>query len=275
MKPFILLALLLPILVCPARRASAQRVQLGEVLVVQTPVLAPSTDAGTFEAHVLDRALPAWDAVDAAGEAHFFRADRGKDTGSYWIVWSYPTVEARQRSLPAGDASGFSDAVRRAAGADARLPASLVIDQGGYTDYALVADGSSIALPEVEVLGVHYIQVRPDRSDAFDAFVRERLHPALVGTIPGMDLLYYKGVRGTSAGQYLLIFAIATPADRAHYWPTDSSETDALGAAFAPLNDLARELASYQVEGTYLEAESGAAAAIFESLEWTDFAILR
>ncbi|GEM_PF-1623985 len=254
--------------------ATAQKVQLGEVLVVNTPAVKPGIDAGAFEAQVLSQTMPAWAALGSDVESHFFRADRGKSMGSYWLVWSFPTTEARARSLPP-DGSGFSRASQQLAGEAARLPESFVSAAGGYTDYELIGADKIAALPEVELLGVHYIQIRPDKADAFDAFVRDTVHPALVGKIPGMDLLYYKGVRGEMVGSYLLIFAIETHEDRARYWPTGSSETQTLKDAFAPLKPIAEALKDYQVPGTYLEADGGAAAAIFESIEWTDFAILK
>jgi hypothetical protein len=117
---------------------------------------------------------------------------------------------------------------------------------------------------------MHYIKVRPDRRDQFEAFVRDKLHPALVGTIPGMSLLYYRGVRGRAAGSYITIFAIESVQRREQFWPTDASEAEAVKEAFRPLKSLARDLSAYLVEGSYLES-STAAAAYFESREWTDF----
>jgi hypothetical protein len=253
----------------------AQKVTLGDVLVVATPSVKPEIDAGVFEAHMVERYAPSWNVLGDEVETHFFRADRGKGIGSYWMVWSFATEEARRRSLPSPRVSGFSDDARRQVGDNGRMPAAFVADEGGYTDYVLIGADRLAARPAVELLGVHYIQIRPDRAEAFDAFVRDKLHPAVVGKIPGMDLLYYKGVRGANEGRYLLIFAIETHEARARYWPTGASETQALKEAFAPLKDLAQELKTYEAEGTYLKEDSGAAASIFESLEWTDFAILK
>jgi hypothetical protein len=77
-------------------------------------------------------------------------------------------------------------------------------------------------------------------------------------------------VRGEDIGGYVLVFAIATAADRERYWPTGQPETDAVRAAFRPMAAIASDLRSYLVDGSYLTAE-GAAAPVFESLEWTDF----
>lgn len=275
MSPHVRLFALMLALSFAAAPALAQSVQLGEVLVVNTPFIKPGIDTRAFEQDVLTRVMPAWKGLGKNTEAHFFRADRGQGVGRYWQVWSFRTAKVRQASLPAGGASGFSEAMLQKLGPATRLPADAIVAGGGYTDFELIGAGKVKKLPKVELLGVHYIQIIPEKRDAFEQFVQDKLHPALINRIPGMDLLYYKGVRGDLAGRYLLVFAIKTDADRARYWPTGSSETQTLKDQFAPLNDLARELETYQVEGTYLPASSGAAASIFESLKWTDFAILR
>lgn len=253
----------------------AQTIQLGEVLVVHTPAVAPDADRGAFESHVMDSLLPRWDELGEGIESHLFRADRGKDQGSYWMVWSFDTRARREATRPENDGSGFSQSVLEQIGSSVQPATEYVSGEGGFTDYELIGADSIRSLPGVELLGVHYIQVREDRQAAFDAFVRDTLHPALVGQIPGMDLLYYKGVRGEHEGRYLTIFAIESVEAREQYWPTGSSETQALKDAFEPLGDIARRLRTYLVEDSYLKADTGAAAAIFESLEWTDFAFLK
>jgi hypothetical protein len=191
------------------------------------------------------------------------------------MVWSIDTRAHRRALMPGDGGALFSREVMEKTGAASVLSDHYVGGDGGYTEYELVGSEGVSALPTVELLGVHYIQVRPDRAEAFEAFVRDTLHPALVGRIPGMDLLYYKGVRGENTGQYLTFFAIESVEARARYWPTGSSETAALKEPFAPLADIAGQLRTYLVEGSYLKPDTGAAAAIFESLEWTDFAFLR
>ncbi|MEZ4701458.1 MAG: hypothetical protein R2834_14065 [Rhodothermales bacterium] len=265
----------LAVLFAAASPAAAQKVQLGEVLVVNTPFVKPGIDAEAFEQDVLTRVMPAWKGLGKNTEAHFFRADRGKGAGRYWQVWSFRTAKARQASMPAIAGMGFSDSIRQKLGPATTLSPEYIAASGGYTDFELIGADKIKKLPQVELLGVHYIHIIPEKREDFERFVRDKLHPAVVNKIPGMDLLYYKGVRGELAGRYLLIFAIKTDADRARYWPTGSSETQTLKDEFAPLKDLAQELKTYEVEGTYLPESSGAAAQIFESLEWTDFAILK
>ncbi|MEE9148296.1 MAG: hypothetical protein V3U27_12945, partial [Candidatus Tectomicrobia bacterium] len=257
-----------------------EKIKLGEILVVHTPMLKKGADAEAFESHVLDEVLPAWGVLGTQVDTHFFRADRASPTslspvGSYWLLWNIETQKQRATMLPRNEASGFSSAVLEKVG-KAVMPATRFLDkEGGYTDYVLVGAEDIENVPEVALLGAHFIEVKEDRKAEFDAFVRETLHPALVGKIYGMNLLYYKGVRGANKGQYVTIFAIESVQAREHYWPTDASETNALMEAFKPLRPIARELETYLVPDSYLKAESGAAAAIFESLNWTDFALLK
>ena len=141
---------------------------------------------------------------------------------------------------------------------------------GRRVEYRLVAPETVGELPDVEVLGMHYAKVRPDRIDAFDRFVAEKLHPAVGNLRPDLRLLYYKPIRGDEPGNYLTVFAL-TLLSRDTYWPK-GQDSDALRAAFSPsVKALAGELRTYLVEGSY--ATGDLAAAVFESKEWADFVI--
>jgi hypothetical protein len=123
----------------------------------------------------------------------------------------------------------------------------------------------------VEILGFHYQQVRPGREAAFERFVTDTLYTALAKRTPGMHLIYYRNVNGASVSNYATIYAIETVAARERYWPTGAPETEATKSAFRPLKAVALSLSKYLVPGSYLEEDSGAAAAYFESLDWTDY----
>jgi hypothetical protein len=64
------------------------------------------------------------------------------------------------------------------------------------SEYHLLSPDKAGALPDVDVLGIHYIKVRPDRREAFERFVSETLHPAVGNLRPDLRLLYYKVRRG-------------------------------------------------------------------------------
>ena len=180
-------------------------------------------------------------APDESGRTYVFHADRGSRKGQYLHVW-------------AGDAKA------------PRPPAA-----ASSSEYHLVGPASAGPLPVIDVLGMHYSKVRPDRRDAFETFVARALHPAVGKLRPDLRLLYYKAVSGPQAGSYVTIFAL-TRESRDKYWP-GGSDSDDLRAAFESVRPLAKELLTYLVEGSALTDEKFAAA-VYESRDWSDFVLI-
>jgi hypothetical protein len=178
-----------------------------------------------------------------APNLHLLQADRGNRKGQMVAVWTGRTADARP---PAGD-------------------------QAAASEYQLLSPSTVGALPAVDVLGIHYIKVRPERREAFERYVRETLHPAVGNLRPDLRLLYYKAVRGPDAGSYITVMAL-TRASRDKYWP-NGADSDDLRAAFKPVQPLTTELLTYLVEGSAL-TDPKFAAAVFESREWTDFVLV-
>lgn len=187
------------------------------------------------------------EAVDGKPEVpagHLFLADRGSRKGQYAVVTTH--------AGPAGAG---------AAGANVRR-----------SEYHLLSAATAGSLPDVDVLGMHFHKVRPNRRQAFERFVAEKLHPAVANLRPDLRVLYYKTVTGPDSGGYVALFAL-TKASRDKYWP-GGADSDALRAAFSPaVQALTKELATYLVEGSYL-ADKKFAAAVFESRDWTDFVLV-
>ena len=181
------------------------------------------------------------DAAPAPGaEGVLFQADRGDRKGKYLLVTISP---ARPGSAAAG---------------------------GHASEYRLLAPEAVGTLPDVDVLGIHYIKVRPDRADAFEQFVGRTLHPAVANLRPDLRLLYYKAVAGPAARSYIALFAL-TRQSRDKYWP-GGSDSDDLREAFKPVRSLTTELSTYLFEGSAL-TDPKFAAAVFESRTWTDFVL--
>ena len=182
-------------------------------------------------------------------------------------------ADADEASLAAQAKQGLV-LVRRDRGKGSRhllvATSSQTAGPGRRVDYELVRPKGVGDLPEVEVLGLHYTKVRPDRISDFDRFVAERLHPAVGNLRPDLRILYYKPVRGEEPGNYLTVFALSK-ASRDKYWP-DGQDSDALRAAFdTTVTSLADELKTYLVEGSF--ATGNLAAAVYESKEWADYVI--
>jgi hypothetical protein len=224
--------LVLAILIGLSLSAQAQKMKLGEVIVF-TP-FGPTRPA------------------DA--NAHVFQSDRGNRKGQYMLTWTGSAKDERPGAVSAS--------AKAAAG---QAP------PGEASEYHLLSPGKVGPLPDVDVLGIHYIKVRPDRRDAFEKYVGDTLHPAVGNLRPDLRLLYYKAVRGPDTGNYITIFAL-TKASRDKYWP-GGSDSDDLRAAFKPVQAHAKELLTYLVDNSAL-TDAKFAAAVYESREWADFVLL-
>jgi hypothetical protein len=220
-------------------------VRLGEVLLFSYPDLPSNIDPKAAEPTL--RALAAERSEPGIG-VHLFLADRGSRKGQYAVVWVVDTLKRRQQ------------------GSSAQEP---FVKNGA--EYHLVAPETVGALPDVDVLGLHYTTVRPDRVEAFERFVREKLHPSVANLRPDLRILYYRSARREDAGRYVALFAL-TRVSRDKYWP-GGSDSDELRAAFKPVQGLTKELSTYLVDGSYL-ADPKFAAAVFESRQWADFVLV-
>jgi len=224
--------------------AAVDLMKLGEVLLFNATDLPPDADAKAF-AQLLERIAPKRPEPGVA--VHLFRGDRGSRKGQHALVWTVDTLK-RRREYPALGDAGKSN-----------------------VEYHLVAPEHVETLPEVDVLGLHYTKVRPDRVEAFERFVSEKLHPSVGNLRPDLRILYYRAVRGADAGSYIALFAL-TRASRDKYWP-GGSDSDNLRAAFKPVQGQTKELSTFLVEGSYL-ADPKFAAAVYESREWADFVLV-
>jgi hypothetical protein len=252
--------------------AHAQTMPLGEVLVINVPDLKPDADLKAFERYVQEQVAPAWRKSAPGMDLHLVRADRGSRKGQYMLVWTTDTLARRKGYASTTGRSPFTQEVRDKVG-DFRPGFQPFVNSGGeYHEYHLIAPDTAGTLPQVEVLGIHYAKVRPERRLAFEKLVAERVHPAVANLRPDIRLLYYKSVRGPDEGDYIALFAL-TSASRDKYWP-GGSDSDELRAAFTPeVRAVAKELRPYLVEGSYSDNEK-LAAMVFESREWTDYVVL-
>jgi hypothetical protein len=214
-----------------------KRIATGTVVLwlmagLSSPAQAPTMKLGEVLVFTPSKEKPAADPG-----FHLLQADRGNRKGQYLLVSVGPP-----KARPSGS-----------------------------SEYRLLGPGKVGPLPDVDVLGIHYIKVRPDRRDAFERFVGETIHPAVGNLRPDLRLLYYKAVDGPDAGNYITIFAL-TVASRDKYWPK-GADSDVLKAAFQPVRPLAKELGTYFVEGS-ANTDEKLAAAVYESREWSDFVLV-
>ena len=181
----------------------------------------------------------------ADSNAYVFQSDRGTRKGDYLLTWTGGSKDKRPGDVPGSTAQA--------------------------SEYQLLSPDKVGPLPDVDVLGIHYIKVRPDRREAFEKYVSETLHPAVGNLRPDLRLLDYKAVRGPDTGNYITIFAL-TKESRDKYWP-GGSDSDDLRAAFKPVRAHTKELLTYLVDGSAL-TDDKFAAAVYESREWADFVLI-
>ena len=117
-------------------------------------------------------------APPSATQGTVFQGDRGVRKGQYLVV-----------TTPAAKAGSTGD-------------------RGRTSEYRLLSPETAGTLPDVDVLGIHYIKGRPDRAIAFEQFVGRTLHPAVANLRPDLRLLDYKAVSGPDAGNYIALFAL-------------------------------------------------------------------
>jgi hypothetical protein len=234
--------------------AGAQTMKLGEVLIFHTPDLKSGFDPAAFENRVGNEIAASRKASGTASELHLLRADRGSRKGQYVLVSS---MSLQQRGKE-----------------PASSPLNLAPFTGGegqQAEYHLLSPEAVGSLPDVEILGIHYTKVRPERREAFERFVGERVHPAVGELRPDLRVLYYRAAHDGGESNYIAVIAL-TRASRDKYWPGGTDSED-LRAAFRPVQGLTTELRTYLVEGSYL-ADPKFAAAVYESREWTDFVLV-
>jgi hypothetical protein len=205
-----------------------------------------ATPDPAFETRVLDQLQTFRKSSEGfTGEAVLLKKDRGPHASRYGVLVTAPSGSGRHLM---SDARTFAD----------------------LNHYQLVGADKLGPLPTVDVLGVHYIKVRPERRDAFEKFAADTLNPAMGNLRPDLRFLYYKAVAGPQVGSYLTVIAI-TKVSRDKYWP-NGSDSDDLKAAFTPaVKALATELQTYLVDGSF---GTGMTAAVFESKEWADWVVV-
>jgi hypothetical protein len=236
---------------------------LTRVLLISSPELKNDSDQEAFE-RIFTSESP------SSSKLHLYRADRGARNGDYLLAWLTDDY-AELQSLFSGS-HPFSDKMISKMTSTKTKPSRYISSHGKWTCYELIGGDQVGDLPKTEILGIHYIQIKPDKKEAFEKFIVKKLHKAL--SIPGMRLLYYKGIDGEEEGSYITIYAIESYDARERYWPTGAPETQELKDLFKPYKSLAQELKPYLVEMSFLKEDTGAGAAIFESLIWTDFKLV-
>jgi len=246
--------------------AFSQSIPLGEEMVLCNCSLGSDTDPQVFQSYMLNEFIPSTSS-DPQTAIYLLQSDRGDNSGEFLLTY---IAEKGHLSI----ASLVSDQMINSDNAELATHPSEYLAGVSCTKYQLIGANGFKQLPEVDLLGIHYIKVKQDRSKEFEQLVVEKLHPTVGHLVHDMNLLYFKGVQGEYAGSYITLYAIESVAARERFWPTGGPEQEVVKQLFGQHVELAKELSSYLVENSYLGPESGGGAAYFESLEWTDYLVL-
>jgi len=251
---------------------NGQGIPLGETILISTSSLKKSVDPEEFKSYMSKEFVPVWDNASPGPLMYLLQADRGDRSGEFLSICIAKTQKDRKK-LPKN--SPFTDkAVISVAGDLPERPSLFIEEPDAYTEYQLIGADQFTALPSIDLLGIHYLQVKPEMAKDFEKLVIEKLHPTVGHLVHDMNLYYYKAVAGNDKGSFVTIFAIESIEARERFWPTGGQEQEIVKQLFEPHKELALELSSYFVENSYLGPESGGGAAYFESLEWTDFVVI-
>jgi len=252
--------------------ARGQGIPLGETILVSTSSLRKDVDPEIFKLFMQTELLPAWNRNFQGATMYLLKADRGDRRGEFLPICITSNQEV-SRILDNG--SPFSDkTVTAVRGSLTKKPSAFLENPDAYTEYQLIGGDRVAPLPTVEIIGIHYLKVKPELAEDFERLVIEKLHPTVGHLVHDMNLLYYRAVSGQDKDSFITIYAIESMAARERFWPTGGQEQDIVKQLFGPHKDLSKELGSYLIEDSYLKPESGGGAAYFESLEWTDFAVI-
>ena len=155
---------------------------------------------------------------------YLLQADRGDRTGEFLTICMSKTQKDRKK-LP--NNSPFTDkAMISVAGELTESPSSFLEKPDAYTEYQMIGGDQFSALPSVDLLGIHYLQVKPEMTKDFEKLVVEKLHPTVGHLVHDMNLYYYKAIAGQDKGSFITIFAIESVEARERIWPSGGQEQE-------------------------------------------------
>ena len=239
---------------------NAQTIQLSDVVMFCDSPLKEDIDPQSYQNYMLREFIPAWNKSSPGSAVFLLKSDRGDKNGHYLTA----CVVDENAAISFSGQNVFAD-----------QGVNFLSNPGTYTEYHLIGAENMKQLPKVDLLGIHYLKILPERALEFEKFVVEKLHPTVGDLVHDMNLLYYKAVDGQHAGSYITIYAIESVPARERFWPTGGQEQEIVKELFRPYRQLALDLSDYLVPDSYLGPDSGGGAAYFESLEWTDYVVVQ
>ncbi len=227
----------------------AQAFPIGEVLAIREVTLADDSSAAELERFFTKELEPKWQKNVPDIQALLMKGDRGARDGKLLSIWNFPTVESRDRYFPSAGEDAypvFQKAIEPMSATLDKYNSYLSADSSGpdYTDYVLIGADELKGLPDIQLLGLHTIKVKPGKEKAFESFVKARWNPAWAEHVPGCRTLIFKGDRGANEGGHLLVFTF-NPAELRDKYVPDGQPSNEYSEAAQPLEPLWEEFNGY------------------------------
>ncbi len=236
--------------------------RLGEVIGLW-PYELQKGDPAALENSIKSVVYPLADEFLPGQDDVWFKGDRGARVGHYLFMGNFDSAERRNYYYPTHEGPfpkiADSDAAWQERGAPA-LAEFIFTEPAHLGDYCLIGAGTVPEMPWIDLLGIHFIKVKPGMEADFELFVREEWNPR--AHLPGVWILFYKVDRGPNAGNTIMVVAFESRVVRDALYPGhETSPQDLVDWTFRP--------SLYDRLAEFLVSTSG------EDTGYTDWVLIR
>ncbi len=172
------------------------------------------------------------------------KGDRGARINKYVFAYGFDYKAARDYYFPSEPPADYKQFYALPQDALGKLPPG-VEGTNTYTDFVVLGYKDIIRPMMGEVIGIHYLEVRPRKNDDLEKFVINEFNAAMHNKVPGLNIYIMKGDRGDMTGKYILVYVIDTIERRNNYFPASGDASDELKKAFDPLMEVYDKLQSF------------------------------
>ncbi len=172
------------------------------------------------------------------------KGDRGKRVNKYVFAYGFDYKAARDYyfpTIPPADYKQFYALPQEALG---KLPAG-VEGTNTYTDFVVLGYKDLVRPMMGEVIGIHYLDVKPRKEDDLENFVTREFNEAIYDKIPGLNMYIMKGDRGDMKDKYVLVYVFDTVERRDNYLPKGEDPSEEFKNAMSPLMDVYDKLHTF------------------------------
>ena len=153
------------------------------------------------------------------------KGDRGKRLGKYIFAYGFDYKDTRDYYFPTEPPADYKQFYALPQEALSKLPAG-VEGTNTYTDFIVLGYKDIVRPMMGELLGIHYLDVKPRKSADLEKFVVEKFNPSVYNVIPGLNIYFLKGDRGEMEGKYIMMYVFDSYERRNAYVPEPGKPTE-------------------------------------------------